>query len=382
MENKFTEHNENVRRVWESFYSGIPERVPVVIGVNPRYWLLNTNLNKDKINFKTYSTDAECMADIQLKFFAYLRHYLYADHEMGIPEKGWHIYVDLQNYFEAAWFGADITFNEQNCPSTTTLLKDDNKYRLFESGIPEPFGGYYETALHIYENMNEMIDRRIYLGKPVTSVGLPSYYTDGPMTVACNLRGASEFCLDIYEDPTYAEQLLDYITDATIIRIKAWNKRFIGTEITDSFFFADDSIQLLSCDMYRDLILPRHKRLISELSSGKKPNSIHLCGDASRHFKMIRDELNVKSFDTGFPLNHGNIIKQLGSDIIIQGGPSMPLLLHGTSENVTSECKRILNDVMPYTKKFILRDANNISPGVTPENIKAMYDAALKYGQY
>lgn len=382
MKEKFKEHNENVRRIWESFYAGKPERVPVIIGINPRYWLLNARLNKEKISFKDYSTDAECMAEVQLQFFSYIRHNLYADHEMGIPENGWHIYVDLQNYYEAAWFGADIIFCDDNCPSTATLLDDDNKFRLFESGIPDPFGSYYETALSMYEKMGDMIGRRVFLGKPVTGVGLPSYCTDGPMTVACNLRGADKFCIDIYDDPSYAEQLLDYITDATIARIKAWNKRFSGSEITDSFYFADDSIQLLSCDMYRDLVLPRHKRLISELSSGKYSNSIHLCGDASRHFQMIRDELNVFSFDTGFPVNHENIVKQLGPDVTIQGGPSMPLLLHGTPEAVAMECRRILKEVMPHTKKFILRDANNIAPGVPLENIKAMYDTAVNYGQY
>lgn len=382
MENEFAIHNNNVRRVWENFYSGHPERVPVIIGINPRYWILNSSLNKENISFQQYSTDAEIMSDVQLKFFSYVRHYLYADHEMGIPENGWHIYVDLQNYFEAAWFGAEIIFREGNCPSTAVLLKESNRNLLFDRGIPDPFGGYYKTAMDLYEKMNEMKGRKLFLGKPVTSIGLPSYYTDGPMTVACNLRGAGEFCLDIYENPSFAEQLLDYITDAAIIRIKAWNKRFTGSEVPESAFFADDSIQLLSCDMYRDLILPRHKRLVSALSQGKKPNAIHLCGDASRHFRMIRDELNVYSFDTGFPLDFGNVVKQLGPDVTVQGGPAMPLLLHGTPDDVSAECRRILNEVMPYTKKFILRDANNISPGVPPENIRAMYHTALEYGKY
>lgn len=84
MNYELIEHNENVRRIWTSFHTGKPERIPVILGVNPRYWLLNPALNTEKISFARYSTDADCMVDVQLKFFDYIRHNLYADHEMGI----------------------------------------------------------------------------------------------------------------------------------------------------------------------------------------------------------------------------------------------------------------------------------------------------------
>jgi hypothetical protein len=33
-------------------------------------------------------------------------------------------------------------------------------------------------------------------------------------------------------------------------------------------------------------------------------------------------------------------------------------------------------------RRFILREANNLPPGVPPENLAAMYEAALAYGRY
>lgn len=262
------------------------------------------------------------------------------------------------------------------------LLTEKNKNMLFEKGLPDPFGGIYRKALLFYEEMSEKAAGTAYKGLPVVRVGLPSYYTDGPMTVACNLYGTTEFCCALYEDTDFANRLLDYITDATIMRIKAWNKRFFGRERNDSFGFADDSIQLLGPESYREFILPRHKRLIGELSTGKGDNSIHLCGDASRHFKTIRDELRVRSFDTGFPIAHGELQKTLGPGVKLSGGPRVSLLLNGTAGEVRKETIRILGEVKPLTKKFVLREGNNLAPGTPPANIKAMYNAARKYGKY
>ena len=379
----FSAHNEEVKRVWEAFSQGTPYRVPMMLGINPRFYLLDPKLNTEGVQFRDYSENPDIMMDIQMKNQDYIRHNIYADHEMGLPKDGWRVYVDLQNYFEAAWFGADVVFYENNCPASAEMLRDeDTKSRLFDQGIPDPFGNVYAGALEKYEYMKTKIGTTGFKGVPIGSVGLPTYGTDGPMTVACNLRGTTEFCTDILADPDYAEELLDYITDATIERIRAWNKRFLGVEKTPSFGFADDSIQLIGKDTYRDLVLPRHKRLIEALSTCEQPHSIHLCGDATRHFPMLKEELNIMSFDTGFPVEHGKLLRTLGPDVQVNGGPHVGLLLHGTPDAIRAETRRILEEVKPESKKFIIREGNNLSPCTPPENIKAMYDTVLEYGRF
>lgn len=377
----YTEHNREAQAVWHAFHSGEPIRMPMTLGINPRFYLLDNALNTDGISFQAYSTDASVMAEVQIRNAHYIRHHIFADHEMGLPEDGWSVHVDLQNTYEAAWFGAEVVYRRGNSPFTKPLLTDRCKNMLFDAGIPDPFGGCYTAALQMYEQMQAMVGKKDFYGRPIIRAGLPSYGTDGPMTVACNLRGTTQFCLDIYEDPAYAERLLDFITDATIARIRAWDQRF-GQDRRDSFGFADDSIQLLSLDTYRELILPRHRRLVEALSSGKKKNSIHLCGDATRHFKLIRDELNVDNFDTGFPVRHGALAAELGPNVTISGGVHVDLLLSGTPQQVTAETRRIIEEVKPLTRRFIMREANNLAPGTPPENIAAMYETVRAYGVY
>ncbi len=144
---------------------------------------------------------------------------------------------------------------------------------------------------------------------------------------------------------------------------------------------ADDSIALISTRMYREHILPYHKRIFDAFASQVR-RGIHLCGDASRHFKTIREELTVTVFDTGFPMDFAWVREQLGPDVLIQGGPHVDLLLDGTPDEVTLETKRILESGILEGGRFILREANNLAPNTPLENTEAMYHAGRKYGYH
>lgn len=45
MEPDFKKHNQEVKQVWDTYYAGKPYRIPMVIGINPRYMLLDSRLN-------------------------------------------------------------------------------------------------------------------------------------------------------------------------------------------------------------------------------------------------------------------------------------------------------------------------------------------------
>jgi uroporphyrinogen-III decarboxylase len=49
---------------------------------------------------------------------------------------------------------------------------------------------------------------------------------------------------------------------------------------------------------------------------------------------------------------------------------------------VDAECKRILESGIAEGGRFILREANNLSPRTPVENVAAMYEAGTKYGRH
>ena len=373
----FDAHNKEVKEVWDAFHAGKPIRVPVIVGSNPRYYLLSPWLNPHGITFQDYSEDPDLMLETQLEYQLYVRHDLLQDVEMGMPKEAWPgVSVDLQNYYEAAWFGCPVRFYDCQVPDTEPILTDDRKSMLFDRGIPDPFkDGSMAKNLLFYEYIRKKIKDYTFKRLPVAAVNPAGLGTDGPLTVAANLRGATEIFLDMYEDPQYVKDLLNYITEATIVRIKAW-REMLGHDLKPvSWGFADDSIQLISCEAYREFVLPCHKRLLSELA-GSGPHAIHLCGDATRHFKIIRDELNVTTFDTGFPVDFGWLREELGPDVLIQGGPSAQFLALSSPEDVREEVRRILSTGVLEGGRFILREGNNLAPGTPEENVAAMYHAA------
>jgi uroporphyrinogen-III decarboxylase len=211
--------------------------------------------------------------------------------------------------------------------------------------------------------------------------GVPGFGTDGPFTVACNVRGATELLMDLLEDPPYFDALLSYVTEATIERIRAYRKWNGDAERGQGFGFADDSIALLSPAVYEERVMPHHRRLIDELSSGG-PNSIHLCGDATHLFGLLRRELDIQSFDTGFPVDFGALRSELGPDVEIYGGPSVPFLLDSSHEEVAAETRHVLSSGITEGGRFVLREGNNLAPGTALENVWAMYDTVREAGRY
>ena len=87
------------RQLWEDFEQGHPSRTPVILGINPRYYLGLPEVNVHGISFKEYTEDPAVMMDYQCRCEEYRRLYIPFDEEKGLPEF-WSPYVDWQNFYD------------------------------------------------------------------------------------------------------------------------------------------------------------------------------------------------------------------------------------------------------------------------------------------
>ncbi len=374
--------NEEKQKIWQAYYERKPIRVPVTYGVNPRVVLFDPEWNTNGITFEEYFTDAKALIEIQLKFMEYQTQYLnnYRDSPVGRP-KEFTFYVDNQNSYDSLYFGTPIEFRDGQVADTMPILSGTDKYRIFDMDIEHPLDNkFVKQCLRRYEDIKSAVSSLSYHDMTF-NVAPPTMGFDGHLTIATCLRG-SELYVDIYEDPEYFQKLLDFLHHAVIIRNKALTELFGQKAFNGKHGgFADDSIQLISTKTYKEKVLPYHKAWYA-LWSEEGPHSIHLCGDATRHFPIIHEELHVNSFDTGFPVDFKWLREALGEDVEILGGPEVSLLLNGTSEQVYERTYEILKSGIMKGGRFVLREANNLPPRCPEDNLSAMYKCCLEHGIY
>ncbi|PIU93228.1 MAG: hypothetical protein COZ06_12085 [Armatimonadetes bacterium CG_4_10_14_3_um_filter_66_18] len=387
----FEQHNEEVARVWKAYYEGNPYRVPVNIAGSIRNLIQNPALNDTGWTFADFFTNPQAQIDCQLAYQKWVRYHLLCDREMGPPKQRWQLAIDFQNSYDAGWFGCPLHLEGNAVPDTVEILKQD-KGKLYSLSCPDPLrGGLLGRAMEFFDYMHERTPAMEFDGLPVLPpITLPGEGMDGPLDAAYKLRGAAEVCLDMLADPEYYHDLMTFITDCLIARMKAI-RQWRWERLPDSpdkgqfrrpgYGFADDAVVLLSTAQYEEFVFPYHKRFVDEFSDGG-PTSCHLCGDATRHFKFLRDNLNVRSFDTGFPVDHGWLRRELGPDVQINAGPTVMTLKAGPPEAIRTAVRDVCHSGIMDGGKFVLIAANNLAPCTPVEHVGAFYEAAKECGRY
>lgn len=366
--------------VWTAYRAGKPARVPVTLATNVRVVLLDARIHSG-LTFRQVFEDAAAMLEAKL-LWAYvcaMRYNRFHDAPTSLPD-AWHVSIDFQNTYEAWFFGCPVQYHDGQVPDTVPIFGENNKRAVFDIDIERPLERPpLSMAAAYYEAMTEHAAGNTFLDRPIV-VDSPAYVgTDGPMTVAMNVRGP-DILTDLVLDPDYAQALFAFIIDAAIIRRRTFIDRFqLGDNPSG---FADDSIALLGVDQYREHLLPHHRRWYETAGAPFGKRHIHLCGDATRHFPTLKEELGVTSFDTGFPVDFAALRRALGPETEIYGGVEVALLRAGTPRQVYDRAREILTSGVRDGGKFVLREANNLPPGVPWENLAALYRAAFDFGGY
>ena len=383
-------HNAEVARVWNAYNSGKPYRVPLMIIGSITNYFLNPELNTNGWTFKDFFENPDVQIRAQLEYQKWQRFNILCDREMGVPNDGWQISVDFQNCYDASWFGCPIKYIPGQVPDTEDILKTD-KMRLYD--MPECIdydNGLIGRAIEFFDYMHDQAKDMEFEGRAVISPDrILGEGTDGPLDLAYKLRGADNVLMDMMTDEKYYHDLMGYITDNLINRMKKL-RQLRSSKLSDNeseeygkgpFFFADDAVALISNEHYQEFVYPYHKRIVDEFSDNLSL-SLHMCGDATRHFKFIKDSLGVTAFDTGFPVDHGWLREQLGPDITIQGGPTVMTIKYGNPKEIECEVKKVCQSGVMKGGKFIMIAANNLAPCTPVENVKALYESTKVYGNY
>ncbi len=363
-------------QLWDAYHAGRPPRTPVTLAITNRVYVLDPRFNTTGLSYQQVFTDPEAMlwAGIHHQEVARTHYHRACDLPTDLPDR-WQVAVEYQNVYEAWFFGAAVEYRAGQVPDTRPFLGDDNKRSVFDVDIHRPLArDPFRRGVECAGRMREIARKIEYRGRPVEVLPYIPAGTDGPLTVALNLRGAA-FLEDLLTDAAYADELLAFLTDAAIERALAAH-RHAGIPIMN-VGLADDAIEAVSGSLYQERILPLHRRYYDALDPEHKlPRGMHLCGDVQRHFGVICRTCGVSSIDTGFPVEFGALRREVGPEVEIKGGVEVALLLHGTPGQVDRRAREILDSGVREGGRFILKEANNLPPATPIENLVAMYEAA------
>ena len=142
---------------------------------------------------------------------------------------------------------------------------------------------------------------------------------------------------------------------------------------------------MISLPMFRKQIRPRHQLFVDLAKSFDLPVAIHSCGSSSWAFEDFI-EMGINVVDTLQPeaknMAPAYLKERYGDRLAFHGCISTAgVVAYGTVEDTVANVRETLETMMPGGG-YALSPTHMLQDNSPTENVVAMYEAALEYGQY
>jgi uroporphyrinogen decarboxylase len=202
------------------------------------------------------------------------------------------------------------------------------------------------------------------------------------------LNGMQKYLEDLLLNPGYAIAVAEKVTELKLACIEKFLDK-VG-EYIDIYTMTDDWCgqdgPIISPELIRKIFVPLTKRIIDLIK--RKSNAkvfLHSCGSVIDFIPDIIEmgvdilnpvQVRAKGMD---PIK---LKREYGKDLVFWGGvDTQQLLPFGTPEEVSEQCKRLIDALAPGGG-FVFNTSHNIQSGTPPENLLAMYRTAVDFGAY
>jgi len=203
------------------------------------------------------------------------------------------------------------------------------------------------------------------------------------------LRGWDNFMLDLVDNRSFAEDLMDKLVEVYLVNLKDYLQA-VGDYIQLIQMGDDLGTQegpQLSPDMYREFIKPRHKAIYQYVKQHSKVFVfLHSCGSIYRLIPDLIDEgidvLNPVQTSAA-EMDPKRLKAEFGDKITFWGGgcDTQSVLPRGRPQEITAHVKERIEIFAPGGG-FVFTQVHNVQADVPPENVVAMFDAVKKYREY
>jgi len=288
--------------------------------------------------------------------------------------KLWH---DLRDEFGVVWSMPDdqqLYMDISHHPLAYADIRDLAEYPFPTGGDPTRFTGVREKASELRKETPYAIS---------TGIGGVVY------EICWYMRGLERWFIDMIENPAFCEALLDK-TLAFWIDYYTLFMAEIG-DLVDVVMIGDDlsgqSGPLFSPEFYRKIVKPRQKRLVRHIKSLTDAKIwYHTCGSVTQYIGDLLDngidilnpvQTSAEGMDpTELKAGYGDRLTFWGGAIDTQH------VLPFASPGEIREHVRGNLEVFKPGGGYVFNNVHNIQAGVPPENVVALFDAAIEFGSY
>ncbi len=251
--------------------------------------------------------------------------------------------------------------------SKSSSIEDIRNFPWPDPVDPARFVGLQEQARHVAEDLGELV----ILG------GLAA----GFIELTAWTRGFARFYPDLVTNREWLTYLMDKIID---LKMAYWEVALpmVG-EYADVVQEADDLAGqfglLISPEIYREVVKPRHKKIMDFIKARTDAKIFfHSCGAVR---EIIPDMIDV-GIDILNPvqvsaagMESAALKRDFGKDMTFWGGlvDTQGVFTNGTQQQVRDEVRRRIDDLGPGGG-FIAATVHNVQANVPPQNVMAMWE--------
>lgn len=262
-------------------------------------------------------------------------------------------------------------FPLRQCTSVNDL--DDYPYWPTEEDFTRLAEGKVEEIKQLREDTDYVILEDCYKAYPALMYGL--------------LSGYDKWLMDMKTDPTFYFALSDKLCEIGLQVVEQWIGP-IGEYVDIVSTYDDLGTQigpLMSHKDYVTYLKPYERQMIDHIKRYTDAKIYrHSCGSV---YEFIPDfiDIGVDILNPVQPLakhmEPWRLKHEFGKDLTFFGGVDTQQLLYQSPQEVRQGVQDLIQQYAPGGG-YIFGTGHNIEPDTPIENIPAMYEAALEYGQY
>jgi len=338
-----------VERMKQVFAGAIPDRVPFVPTIYEHAAALIKKTPSE------LAISSELIVEAQLFAFEKYKHDLVT------------VGVDIYN-IEAEALGCKVQYFEStDIPGIKENVLAD-KEKLCELGVPNP---ERDGRMPLMLNAAAKIRSKIGDEVPVSGTIV------GPFTLAAIIRGIEALLLDIYEDPSFFQRILDFTRQVGERYGEAMIPRGLGVAINESF----STPPFLSMKLYADSVFPVQRRMIQFFrDKGVKNIGLIIGGDTAPFANfLVKTGTSILIADYNTDLQRYKTISQQAG-VVLRGNVNPRLLERATQEELLQAARHVLHQGKPGGR-FLL--GTGVVPyHAAPKNLLALRELVEQEGIY